>query len=276
MRLNTNVPYSNATRAWYQILGNIIDAGQWVTVRGKPTIEIINNSAAFPLIHPVVADLDRKLNYAFMAAEAKWVLDGSEQLAPLTAVNSRMAQFSDDGVTLAGAYGKRLVPQLPYVVDTLLDDPASRQAVATTWIRTPQPSRDIPCTLTWMFIIRDNALHLRVDMRSSDAWLGIPYDFFTFSVVGLAVWQMLVEHAEFQKLRPGLLLWSAASSHLYETNMEQAIAIRNTPLERRRIGHVYAAPVHLRSDWLNQSLRLTAAREYSAADWIIKPEECPQ
>jgi hypothetical protein len=42
-------------------------------------------------------------------------------------------------------------------------------------------SKDIPCTLDWQFLVRDNRLHMGVAMRSNDAWLGFPYDVFAFT-----------------------------------------------------------------------------------------------
>lgn len=262
--------YDNATEAWYEILRRILSRGAEVSSRGLLSREILNNTVSFPLVRPVIVDSARKLSYAFMAAEAAWVLAGDDALAPLIAVNSRMVEFSDDGLTLAGAYGKRLVPQLPYILETLLRDPGSRQAVATTWISSPRQSKDIPCTLTWLFLIRDNQLHLRVDMRSSDAWLGIPYDFFTFSVVGLHIYQQLRAH--YRDLQPGQLLWSAASSHLYLADVEKTesiLAAAPTSIP----DFVYDAPVARTDDWLAQSLACTAAKAWDDAPWRIQPRK---
>ena len=260
--------YDNATGAWYEILRRILSRGAEVSTRGLLSREILNNAVSFPLVRPVVVDKERKLSYAFMAAEASWVLSGDNALAPLVSINPRMAQFSDDGITLSGAYGKRLVPQLPYVLETLLRDPGSRQAVATTWVPSPRQSKDIPCTLTWLFLIRDNQLHLRVDMRSSDAWLGIPYDFFTFSAVGLHIYQRLRTY--YHDLLPGRLLWSAASSHLYLADTGNAERILKES-HSRVPEFVYDAPVVRDDDWLERSLVSTAAKDWDAAPWRIKP-----
>jgi thymidylate synthase len=63
------------------------------------------------------------------------------------------------------------------------------------------------------FKIRDDKLHLSVFMRSSDVWLGLPYDIFAFSMVA---YLMVVElRSAYPKLAPGCLWITAASSHLY-------------------------------------------------------------
>jgi thymidylate synthase len=152
-----------------------------------------------------------------MAAEALWILDGSDQLSELVRYNPNMAAFSDDGVTLAGAYGPRIMPQIPYVVSKLREDRDTRQAALTIWTPSPAPSKDIPCTVAMDFKVRDGKLNLHVFMRSSDIWLGLPYDVFSFSCVAYLVCSILGD------VTPGTLYLTAASSHLYERHWGEKI-----------------------------------------------------
>jgi thymidylate synthase len=59
-------------------------------------------------------------------------------------------------------------------------------------------------------------------MRSSDIWLGWPYDVFTFSMVGAAVAIALRKAGCAVEL--GDLVLNAGSSHVYETNVVDAMA----------------------------------------------------
>jgi thymidylate synthase len=60
-------------------------------------------------------------------------------------------------------------------------------------------------------------------MRSSDVWLGVPYDVFNFSMLAHLVCGLLNEHRKFDNaVKPGQLFLTAASSHLYETNWADA------------------------------------------------------
>lgn len=218
--------------AWRRLLTTILERGERVAPRGQPTLEILHvNQLRVDLARPVVTSPARKLNYRFMAAEALWVQSGSNELAPLTRFVKRMAEFSDDGQTLAGAYGPPIVNQLPYVVDALIGDRDTRQAVLTIWKPSPPRSKDIPCTVAMVFSVRDYALHQHVFMRSSDAWLGVPYDMFTFACVGLRVACEVNRRAprgEFG-VYPGALTISMTSSHLYERDLEQARAVLASP-----------------------------------------------
>ena len=155
----------------------------------------------------------RKLNYRFQIAEWLWIAAGREDVGSLAFYNSKIARFSDDGKTFAGAYGPRLKPQWPYLIETLKNDPSSRQAVATIWTPNPTKSRDTPCTVSCQFLIRREDVHGIFNMRSSDAWLGIPPDVYTFC-------QLINGLAGTLGRRPGSLTLNLGSSHLYEWDLE--------------------------------------------------------
>jgi len=170
----------------------------------------------------------RKLNYRFMAAEALWISAGRNDLGGLTDVNPNMARFSDDGRTLAGAYGPRIRPQVPYVVASLIKDRDTRQAALTIWTPNPEPSKDTPCTVAMVFSIRENRLYQHVFMRSSDAWLGIPYDVFSFTLLAYEVACRYNQHKLLIGGSPvglGHMTITCTSSHLYSENREAAVAI---------------------------------------------------
>ena len=72
------------------------------------------------------------------------------------------------------------------------------------------------------FSIRDELLHVHANMRSSDIWLGIPYDAFNFSMLGHLVCCRLNACREKNQgvVRPGTLTITMTSSHLYVENEE--------------------------------------------------------
>jgi thymidylate synthase len=155
----------------------------------------------------------RKLNYRFQIAEWLWVVSGRNDVGTLSFYNSRIARYSDDGKIFAGAYGPRLAPQWPYIIDTLKADPSSRQAVATIWTPNPPKSRDQCCTISCQFLVRRDKLHGVFNMRSSDAWLGVPPDVYTFAMITNGIAGSL-------GLVPGSLTMNLGSSHLYEWDLE--------------------------------------------------------
>lgn len=129
----------------------------------------------------------------------------------------KFSEFEDDGI-LHGAYGARSHGQVGQVVSLLKRDPDSRQAVITLFDSSRdlnRDRRDIPCTLSLHFMVRYDALELRVTMRSNDVWLGLPYDFTQFGIIQASVAQAL-------GVGVGAYTHSVGSLHMYERDVEKA------------------------------------------------------
>lgn len=232
-------------------LAAVLRDGTHASPRGKgvreltvPTVITLLNPA-----RPLMTTVERKANYRFGMAEACWIASGADDLEPLEDRNKRMREFSDDRRTLWGAYGPRVMGQLPHVIGSLKRDPDSRQAVLMTWRPQVGPvysggqpgykrefraaglvdvgesgpewrecswrSKDTPCTVAWHFQLRNNRLNLTVFMRSNDAWLGTTYDVLSFTTVQRCVAAILgVEVGEYHHVPSNL--------HLYDEHIESA------------------------------------------------------
>lgn len=213
------------SEVWLNSLDRTLHHGIVVSPRGKVTKEIPQRTIEVFMQRPVLRVEKRKLNYKFMAAEAYWILSGDDTVAGIAPYNNRIVDFSDDGVRFFGAYGPKIASQLTYVVDKLNADPMSRQAGLTIWRENPPQTKDVPCTVAIFASIREERLNLHVFMRSSDLWLGVPYDVFNFSMLGHYICAMLNEsRVANHYVQPGTLYLTAASSHLYQTNWDEAVA----------------------------------------------------
>lgn len=206
---------SDVNSEWVTAVSDCLKSGSIEVPRGLAVRERLCKTTTVDMSRPVLTIKSRRLSYKFMAAEAAWILSGDNRLAPLLPYNKRMASYSDDGVHLSGAYGPMVVEQLPYVVRCLESDPSSRQAVMTVWRPRPGASKDVPCTVSLQFLVRGGRLHVVDTMRSSDLWLGWPYDVFSMSMIALRVSQLLKHHPPL-----GQLHLTAGSSHVYESDIE--------------------------------------------------------
>lgn len=231
--------------AWRMTVNNILMNGFEVSPRGKLTKELPQHTVTVDMRYPVLTFKDRSLSYRFMAAEAFWILSGDDTVAGIAPWNSRIAEFSDDGERFFGAYGPKIVSQLDYVIDKLTSDQDSRQAGLTIWRECPPQTKDVPCTIAAFANIRGGKVNIHVFMRSSDVWLGLPYDVFNFSMLG----HLICAHLNNRNLEvePGTLYLTAASSHLYEPNWEDARlcagGLQPTGAETPEM--LYRDPVHL-------------------------------
>jgi thymidylate synthase len=218
----------NFPAAWFALLGKLYEEGRPVSPRGYETHELLGVQVRVHdlrrniLVHPT-----RALSYRFMIAEWLWMAAGREDVATIARYNKQIAQFSDDGVKFAGAYGPQMLRQIPWAMQQLQEKPGCRQAVIQIWHPTPAPSKDIPCTLSWQLLARDGRLNAVITMRSSDIWLGLPYDFVNLS-------QLVSGIAGELGLETGELIFNLGSSHLYDRDREKASAVLAQPglLER--------------------------------------------
>ena len=211
---------------WMTLLDDLLETGNIIAPRGQPTRELIAYKTIIPMNQPFVTVHQRALSRNFACAEAAWILSGDNRLSTLLPHAPSYARFSDDGETLSGAYGPPVIDQLPYVWRTLLDDPMSRQAVLTIWRPKPGKSLDVPCTVSLQWLIRNDRLHCLASMRSSDAWLGWPYDVHTFSMISAFLALRLRPHLSGIDL--GNLYLTAGSQHLYEKNAAMARICTNS------------------------------------------------
>jgi thymidylate synthase len=138
----------------------------------------------------------RKFKTHYTVAECLWYLSGNDKTAWISYYAPFWSKISDDGETANSAYGARIfkshtricgaqIVQWDWVKGELTNDPDSRRAIIH--IKSPWDSThaklDVPCTLALQFLIRDNRLHMVVNMRSSDLILGIANDVPAFTLL---------------------------------------------------------------------------------------------
>lgn len=227
-----NAPTANV--AWRDLLHRILTQGEIVQPRGKVTREVLGFSTSFAMSYPVVTLAQRKLGYRFLLAEAAWILSGDNRVETIAPYARDIVQFSDDGILFFGAYGPRIRSQLPHVLKSLVKDRDTRQAVLTIWRESPPDTRDVPCSVSVQWFIRNNRLHCIFTMRSSDAWLGAPYDWFNFTMLSVYVARLYTEKTG-QELELGNLHFFAGSSHLYEPQWAETQAIVDERPEDRQV-----------------------------------------
>lgn len=126
---------------------------------------------------------DRDANPAFHLFESIWMLAGRNDLAGPQRYVKTFGQYSDDGVTLHGAYGHRWRfafnhDQLPIIVERLKKMPEDRRSVLQMWdsgwdLRGTNESKDVCCNLTATLQRGDQGeLNLVVFCRSNDVIFG--------------------------------------------------------------------------------------------------------
>lgn len=219
------IEFENFAVAYQHLLNDLIKTGNEVdAIRGRKTKELLNYSFCLKNPSKNLAYIDgRKFNimHAINESVCLFTKDDSVELASL--FNDRMREFSDDGKTLYGNYGKRIGKGLNEIIEKLNKDKNLRSAVLNIYSTKDGlvKTKDIPCTETIQFLVRDGKLNMIVNMRSNDCIWGTPYDVFMFTNMQMVVANTL-------ELEVGKYYHNAGSMHLYDDMYEIAENILNS------------------------------------------------
>jgi thymidylate synthase len=238
--------FESFTQAYYALVADTYAGYEYETApRGMKIRE--NLFTSFAITNPrdrLLYIPDRKFSLQYVMAEILWYLSGNNETEWISNYSSFWKDISDDGSTANSAYGARIFlqheyqkkqvvgseggwcppgwSQWEYVKEELTKDPDSRRAVIH--IRQPQDSylakKDVPCTLSLQFFIRDKKLHMVVQMRSNDLILGTALDVpaFTFMQELMAL-ELGVD--------VGVYYHTSNSMHVYERHYDMCEKILN-------------------------------------------------
>lgn len=126
-----------------------------------------------------------------------------------------------DGVRAAYGYRWRRHfgrDQIRLAVEALRKDPSDRRCYISAWDPAEDGlgalgQRNVPCPASFTFSVFNGELHSSFFIRSSDVFVGLPYD-----VMGHALLMDAVAHE--LHLRPGVMHVTLAHAHLYESHWD--------------------------------------------------------
>lgn len=233
------ISYDNFTEAYIELCKQINDKSDFrssprgLDIKEKLGVQfrITNPRNRLPQVKA------RNFSLSYFVAETLWYLNADDSTEWISYYAPFWSRISDDGKTANSAYGSRIfkthprigdgkIVQWDYVKEELRRDPDSRRAVIH--IRTPNDSilnsKDVPCTLSLQFFIRNNKLHLHVSMRSSDIILGLSYDVPAFTIMQeILANELNVELGEY--------VHTSNSLHCYERDFEMLEEIAKSHVE---------------------------------------------
>ena len=214
---------SDADALFEEVICAFVESGTLVTPDSVNTkdddviFELIN--ANLVLTNPTkntMLNYPRKMSLKYAIAELLWYNSCNTNLSAIASYSKFWQNISDDGKTVNSNYGHCIrkkfgFDQWEICKKLLQNDTKTRQAVihikeARNIIATP--TKDLNCTISLQFFIRNNKLDLIVTMRSNDVWLGLPYDLFNFTCMQI---QMAMELG----IEVGTYYHNAGSLHMY-------------------------------------------------------------
>lgn len=168
----------------------------------------------------------RKLFPKSAAAEVAWYLSGEQDVTWMRNHAPFWDKFvEDDRTTVLSAYGYRWRrhfgrDQIASALQALQKDPSDRRVYISAWDPAidglgASGQRNVPCPTSFNLFVLNGELHSALYLRSSDVFVGLPYD-----VMGHAL--LMDALSKELGLTAGVLHVTLAHAHLYEDHYEMA------------------------------------------------------
>ena len=178
---------------------------------------------------PIANFNTRPFNWKYLAGELAWYLKQDRDVDYIGAFSNFWSHITNPNSSeINSNYGNLVLntEQLGWVIDSLIKDKNSRQAIM--FFNQPkfqfEGNKDFVCTMYANFFIRNNQLHMKVQMRSNDIFYGLTFDAPFFSFLHQSVYLILKD--TYSDLELGQYHHFADNIHFYERHFEIADKIQ--------------------------------------------------
>ena len=177
-------------------------------------------SKGFPLL------TTKSVHFKSVAYELLWFISGNTNVKYLQDHGVRIwNEWADQSGELGPVYGKqwrrwkaadgREIDQLSQVIQEIKQNPNSRRLIVNAWNVGDLAYMALPpCHAFFQFYVVDGKLSCNLTQRSADAFLGVPFNIASYSLLTLLVAQQC-------DLEPGEFVWSGGDCHIYHNHFEQ-------------------------------------------------------
>ncbi|MEM9313463.1 MAG: thymidylate synthase [Pseudomonadota bacterium] len=227
-------------RQYHDLLRDILENGVRKDDRtGTGTLSVFGRQFRHDMADGFPLLTTKKLHLKSIINELIWFLSGDTNIAWLQEHGvSIWNEWATESGELGPVYGKQWrawptaeggeINQIDYVLDCLRHRPDSRRILFHAWNVEYLPDESLspqenaqagrmalpPCHLLYQFYVARGRLSAQLYIRSSDSFLGLPFN--TASLATLVL--MLAQQAE---LEPGEIIVTTGDSHLYVNHLEQ-------------------------------------------------------
>lgn len=207
-----------ASLEFKRIIQKIEEEGRETKPREFKVKEILLQTLEIDPHYPIVDFTSRPFNYKYFGGEIGWYLRKEKTLEYIKPFSSFWNKLTNESGEINSNYGELLFgEQLRWCYDSLKNDKDSRQAIA--FLNQPKfqitGNKDFVCTMYLNFFIRDNALNMKMTIRSNDMVFGASYDipFFSFVMQHMYLW---LKETAYPELELGTYYHYADNIHYYE------------------------------------------------------------
>ena len=223
---------------YLDFLRRILDEGEEKHDRtGTGTISIFGHQMRFDISGGFPAVPTKNVHWPRVIHELPWFLSGETNVRYLQDNNVRIwNEWADENGDLGPVYGKqwrkwsandgRVIDQVENAIEMIRTNPSSRRIIVSAWnVGELDEMALMPCHAFFQFYVNDGKLSCQLYQRSADAFLGVPFNISSYSLLTCMV-------AQICDLEPGEFIWTGGDCHLYLNHIEQAkLQISRKPLD---------------------------------------------
>jgi thymidylate synthase len=193
---------------------------------GVGTQSVFAHQMRFDLSHGFPLVTTKKLSLRSIIHELLWFLKGETNLKYLHDNQVTIwDEWADKDGNLGPVYGKqwrawetkdgKVIDQISEVIQQIKTNPDSRRLIVSAWNVGEIPKMALPpCHLLFQFYVANGKLSCQLYQRSADAFLGVPFNIASYSLLTHMVAQQC-------NLGVGEFIWTGGDCHLYSNHLEQ-------------------------------------------------------
>lgn len=218
----------NIETQYLQLLQNLLESGSSKGDRtGTGTLSIFgyqmraNLQEGFPLL------TTKKVHLKSIIHELLWFLQGSTNIAYLKENGvSIWDEWADEQGDLGPVYGAQWrnwqtasgerIDQIQQALEQIKHNPNSRRIIVSAWnVGDIAQMKLPPCHAFFQFYVAEGRLSCQLYQRSSDVFLGVPFNIASYALLTMMFAQVC-------NLEAGEFIWTSGDTHLYQNHLAQA------------------------------------------------------
>ncbi|AWV98658.1 thymidylate synthase [Arcticibacterium luteifluviistationis] len=212
---------------YQNLLKHILAEGTMKTDRtGTGTKSVFGYQMRFNLNEGFPLVTTKKIHIPSVVHELLWFIDGDTNIKYLNDNKVRIwNEWADENGDLGPVYGKQWrswptpnggsIDQLKTVIEQIKTSPDSRRILVSAWnVGELSEMALMPCHALFQFYVADGKLSCQLYQRSSDVFLGVPFNIASYALLT----HMVAQECE---LEVGDFVWTSGDTHIYTNHFEQ-------------------------------------------------------
>jgi len=215
-------------KQYHELLQHILDHGRFKNDRtGTGTFSVFGYQMRFDLNAGFPLVTTKKIHWKSVVYELLWFIRGDTNVRWLQQHGVTIwDEWAGPDGSLGRIYGAqwrdwrtadgRSIDQLARVIEEIQHNPDSRRLIVTAWNPGELDQMALPpCHTLFQFYVSEGRLSCQLYQRSADAFLGVPFNIASYSLLTLMIAQVC-------DLQPGEFIHTFGDLHLYANHIEQA------------------------------------------------------